>query len=134
MTTSTTTDRASASRVLHGVDQVTSLPATALVLCIGVVITVTLLIVTDFPTFWTNLFWTLSAGTTVVMAFVIQHTQSRLQLATQLKLDELIRTAPRADDRLVHIETGTDTELLDHEQRLVDHREATLGPLVESTT
>ena len=40
---------------------------------------------------------------TTIMVFTIQHTQSREQAATQLKLDELIRALPGADDHLVQL-------------------------------
>jgi len=50
------------------------------------------------------------------MLFIIQHTQSRQQTATQLKLDELIRAIPEADDLLVHIETAKEAELIEREQ------------------
>jgi low affinity Fe/Cu permease len=45
------------------------------------------------------------------MVFVIQHTQSRLRTVTKLKLDELIRISPDADDLLVHIELADDEAL-----------------------
>jgi low affinity Fe/Cu permease len=53
---------------------------------------------------------------TLVMLFVIQHTQSRHQLALQLKLDELIRTSPAADDQVVRIEAA-DVDELDERSR-----------------
>jgi low affinity Fe/Cu permease len=55
------------------------------------------------------------------MVFTIQHTQSREQAATQLKLDELIRALPGADDHLVHVEAGRDDELESIEQRHLEH-------------
>jgi low affinity Fe/Cu permease len=58
------------------------------------------------------------------MLFVIQHTQGRHQKVLQLKLDELIRTSPEADDLLVHLEVAPDEELLDREQQQVAHHEA----------
>ena len=61
------------------------------------------------------------AGVTTIMVFTIQHTQTREQAATQLKLDELIRALPGADDHLVHVESGADAELAELEQRQVDH-------------
>jgi len=57
-----------------------------------------------FPISWLATFSAGAAAITLVMVFVIQHTQSREQLATQLKLDELIRALPQADDHLVHVE------------------------------
>jgi low affinity Fe/Cu permease len=58
------------------------------------------------------------------MVFTIQHTQSREQAATQLKLDELIRALPGADDHLVHVESGPDDELAELEQRHLEHHVA----------
>jgi low affinity Fe/Cu permease len=62
------------------------------------------------------------------MLFVIQHTQSRQQIATQLKLDELILASPRADDLLVKIENSEDSELIEREQNHVVHHEALREP------
>lgn len=64
------------------------------------------------------------AGVTLVMVFVIQHTQSREQTATQLKLDELIRALPKADGDLVHVEAGQDEELADLERRQTAHHQS----------
>lgn len=116
-------DRSVSSRILHRVDRVTASATAAVVVCLLAPISVVALIVAGFPDVWTEIFWTVCGSTSVIMAFVIQHTQSRLQLATQLKLDELVRSAPQADDRLVHIESGGDSELAKHEQRLIEHRE-----------
>ena len=55
------------------------------------------------------------------MVFTIQHTQSREQAATQLKLDELIKALPGADDHLVQVESGADDELVEIEQRHLEH-------------
>jgi low affinity Fe/Cu permease len=65
-----------------------------------------------FPSGWENTFAMIASAITLVMVFVIQHTQSRQQVATQLKLDELIRAAPRADDLLIHVESADDDELI----------------------
>ncbi len=68
-------------------------------------------------------FSTIAESFTLVMLFAIQHTQSRQQIALQLKLNELIRTSPHADDLLVLIELAEDAELLEREQGQVDHHE-----------
>lgn len=99
------------SRVLHGIGDLTSkagaaLSATAVVLIFAIV-----LAFDGFPLNWETAFSAVASGVTLVMLFVIQHTQSRHQLALQLKLDELIRTSPVADDQLVHIEIADDAEL-----------------------
>jgi low affinity Fe/Cu permease len=74
-----------------------------------------LLAIYGFPGSAEELFSVIASSVTVIMIFVIQHTQSRLQTATQLKLDELIRTSPHADDLLVHIESAADNELIERE-------------------
>ena len=64
------------------------------------------------------------AGVTVVMVFVLQHTQRRAQSALQLKLDELVRATPRADDHLIGVEAAPDDELHDREQNHLDDHAA----------
>ena len=58
----------------------------------------------------------INTGTTIVtflMVFLIQNTQNRDAVATQIKLDELIRAVKGARTRLVHLEECTDEELLE---------------------
>jgi len=64
--------------------------------------------VTDFPARWEQVFQSLVAAVTVVMVFVIQHTQARHQAATQRKLDEILRVLPDADNALVALEHASD--------------------------
>ncbi len=52
-----------------------------------------------FPSGWQRIFRTLVAAVTVVMVFVIQHTQARHQAATQRKLDEILRRCRRPTTR-----------------------------------
>lgn len=82
------------------------------------------LAVSHFPNNWVAGFSTAATCITLVMLFVIQHTQSRQQLATQLKLDELIRASPEADDHLVHIEAAHEGELIEREQEQLALHEA----------
>lgn len=53
----------------------------------------------------------LVAALTLVMVFVIQHTQSRHQRATQRKLDETLLAMPGADNSLFTLEHASDEEL-----------------------
>jgi len=78
---------------------------------IVVIIFVVVLAVRGFPANWESAFSAAASAVTLVMLFIIQHTQSRHQTALQLKLDELIRTSPVADDQLVRIESADDSEL-----------------------
>ena len=73
-------------------------------------------LVLGFPTWMANVLQVTAAAVTLVMVFVIQHTQRRVEIATQLKLDELVRTSD-ADDRLAAIETEDDDELQRQRQR-----------------
>ncbi|MEC5148868.1 low affinity Fe/Cu permease [Cryobacterium psychrotolerans] len=65
----------------------------------------------------------MTATITLVMVFVIQHTQARQQAATQRKLDELLRALPTADNRLIAVEAAPDKELDDLADRNLTHRE-----------
>jgi low affinity Fe/Cu permease len=109
------------SSAVHHVDRLTSRPTTAIVVTGVIVAFGVVLAIAGFPETWQTSFAAVCAAVTTVMVFAIQHTQSREQAATQLKLDELIRAMPRADDRLVHVESGSDQELAELEQRQVEH-------------
>jgi low affinity Fe/Cu permease len=64
-----------------------------------------------FPARLETVFQTFAAATTLAMVFVIQHTQSRAQAATQRKLDEILRASPEADNSLITLEEAPDNEL-----------------------
>jgi low affinity Fe/Cu permease len=68
-------------------------------------------IATGFPSWWQIVLYSTTSAVTVVMVFAIQHTQHREQLVTQRKLDELLRSQPEADDRVIAAESATDSEL-----------------------
>ena len=58
-----------------------------------------------------TIFQTLVAGHTLAMLFVLQHTQARLQAATQRKLDEILLALPGAPNTVLSIENAADEEL-----------------------
>jgi low affinity Fe/Cu permease len=66
-----------------------------------------------FPHWWEVGLYSTTSAVTVVMLFAIQHTQHREQVVTQRKLDELLRSQPGADDRMIAAETADDRELVD---------------------
>jgi low affinity Fe/Cu permease len=105
------------SRLLHLVDRVTSRAMMACGVALAVVVFLIAGAFWDYPAPWLRVFHVIAAAMTLLMVFVIQHTQSREQTATQMKLDELIRALPQADDHLVHIEAASDKELIEREQR-----------------
>jgi len=116
--------QAQLSRFLRAIDALTSKAGTATIVALAVGFAVAALAAADFPSRWTAAFTVSAAAVTLVMVFVIQHTQSREQTATQLKLDELIRALPQADDHLVHVEAARDQELEDLERRQTAHHES----------
>ena len=113
------------SPYLHRLDRVVAHSA-----AVGIVAAVTIgcsiaLAATDFPPFWESLFSVCAWAVTLVMLFVLHHTQRREQVATQLKLDELIRALPQADDHFVRVQAAADDEVQELEQRHIDHHHAT---------
>ena len=129
--TDTSRNQRRLSRLLHRVGDATSRSGVAAAVAGATAMFLVVLAADGFPQSWEVVFATVSSAITLTMVFVIQHTQSRQQIATQLKLDELIRTSPRADDRLVHIEVAADDELILREQNQLEHhvavREADTG-------
>jgi low affinity Fe/Cu permease len=112
------------SRVLRWVGDLTSRAGTAIVVTLVLVVFILVLGLNGFPERWQVEFSTIAEAVTLIMLFVIQHTQSRQQIVLQLKLDELIRTSPNADDLLVHLEGADDKELIEREKSQVAHHEA----------
>lgn len=113
-----------ASRLLHRVDRVTSRATTACVVALLIIAFFVVAAIEGFPESWMLAFYVSGSAVTLVMVFVIQHTQSREQTATQMKLDEIIRALPQADDHLVHIEAASDEELIERERRDLEHHGA----------
>ncbi len=112
------------SRLLHALSDFTSragVAAAVFVLLLGFSIALSVM---GFPANWEVGFATVVSLITLLMLFVIQHTQSRHQKVLQLKLDELIRASPNADDFLVHIEAAHDNELIERELGQVAHHES----------
>jgi len=99
------------SRVLHAVDRWAARPTLALSAVAAVVVWVLFSVVFGFPARLETVFMTLTAATTLIMVFVIQHTQARAQAATQRKLDEILRASPGADNSLITLEEAPDNEL-----------------------
>ena len=116
------------SRALHWVGELTSRASAAVVVALVLAIFILVSALKDFPAKWQLVFSSVASSITLVMLFVIQHTQSRQQMVLQLKLDELIRTSPNADDLLVQLEKAEDAELIEREESQVAHHEALREP------
>lgn len=62
----------------------------------------------------------INTGTTIItflMVFLIQNTQNRDAMATQLKLDEIIRSIDKADNAMISAEDETDEQLASLKQQ-----------------
>jgi low affinity Fe/Cu permease len=112
------------SRVLQRMGEATSRASTAVAVAVALLVFVVILGAEGFPSTWETAFSTVAEVITLVMLFVIQHTQSRHQLVMQLKLDELIRSSPQADDRVVKLEVAADDELMQRESDQLAHHES----------
>jgi low affinity Fe/Cu permease len=80
-------------------------------------------VVAGEPDWLLHAFEIAAASVTVVMVFVLQHAQHRLERATQLKLDELLRTHPGADDALIKAEAGPDHEIRSRTEQNLHYRD-----------
>jgi low affinity Fe/Cu permease len=80
-----------------------------------------------FRSAWVVGFEVCTSSITLVMVFVIQHTQGREQAATQRKLDELLRVTPAAADSLMMLEEAPQEFMLEVEEGHRDARSDSVG-------
>jgi low affinity Fe/Cu permease len=113
------------SPYLHRFDRIVAHSSMVGVVAVVVLGSGVALVLADFPAFWESLFSTVAWSVTLVMLFLLHHTQRREQVATQLKLDELIRALPQADDHFVRVQAAEDEEVQELEQRHIEHHQAT---------
>lgn len=113
-------ERPRTSRAIHGVNELTTRPVIAVAVAVLVVAAFAVIAASGFDEDLQVAFATVCAATTVTMVFVLQHAQRREQTAMQLKLNEIVRALPPADDHLIGIEASSDHELVDLEQSQLD--------------
>lgn len=99
------------SRWLSRLDRYASRPLAAVLVIIVAGLWIAISVVAGFPARWETIFQTLVAALTLIMVFVIQHTQQRQQRATQRKLDEILQALPGTDNSLLTLEHASDAEL-----------------------
>ena len=104
--------RQNISTVLQSLDSITSrVSATAFVALILLIFNITLA-VRGFPSSWQTYFATVSNTVILIFLFSFKHTDHRGLTALQLKLDEVLRSIPAADNHLVSIERADESEIV----------------------
>ena len=100
--------RTAGSRLLYRADHYSSLPVVAVAAGLVLVCALAVGIALGFPNGWVVAFESATSAVTLAMVFVIQHTQSREQAATQRKLDELLQALPGAETGLIMLEEASE--------------------------
>jgi low affinity Fe/Cu permease len=108
--------RTAGSRWLYRLDHYSSLPVTAIAVGVLLVSAFIVGVALRFPSGWIVAFESATSAVTLAMVFVIQHTQSREQAATQRKLDELLRALPEAKTGLIMLEEASEQTMKDVEE------------------
>jgi low affinity Fe/Cu permease len=108
--------RTMGSRWVYRVDHYSSLPVVATAVAALIVASFIVGIVLHFPRGWVIAFESGTSAITLAMVFVIQHTQSREQAATQHKLDELLRALPEAQTGLIMLEEASEERMKEVEE------------------
>jgi low affinity Fe/Cu permease len=104
------------SRWLYRVDHYSSLPVVAMAVGALILLAFVVGIALDFSNGWIIAFESGTSTVTLAMVFVIQHTQSREQAATQRKLDELLRALPEAQSDLIMLEEASEETMTEIEE------------------
>jgi low affinity Fe/Cu permease len=108
--------RSTGSRWLYRVDHYSSLPVVAMAVGGLLVVAFGVGIALGFSNGWIVAFESATSTVTLAMVFVIQHTQSREQAATQRKLDELLRALPEAQSNLIMLEEASEETMVEVEE------------------
>jgi low affinity Fe/Cu permease len=95
------------SRALHRTGAVLEEPGAG-VTVVGFILAWTITgAATGFPDWWQIILYSVGSTVTVIMVFVIQHTQARQISSMQRKLDELLRSS-NASNQLIAVEQAPD--------------------------
>jgi low affinity Fe/Cu permease len=92
------------SKIIYHVDHYTSMSVVVMAFTVALIAMLILGAILGFPNSWVVAFEVAVSSVTLLMVFTIQHTQGREQLATQRKLDELLKATPGAAESLMMLE------------------------------
>jgi low affinity Fe/Cu permease len=112
------------SGVFQRLDEIISHVVTAAVVSVVLIVFIVSLAFQGFPSKWQMGFSTVANAIVIMLLFTLKHTQDRQQTALQLKLDELIRSSPVADDHLVQIERAEEKELVERVRDQIEVHES----------
>jgi low affinity Fe/Cu permease len=104
-------DVSAVSRTLHVVTAWSAKPAASAIAAVASLVVIVAALASREPETILAWFAAVAGAVTLVMVFVLQHTQTRQQEALHHKLDEVLHALPDADDRLIKLESASDSEL-----------------------
>jgi low affinity Fe/Cu permease len=110
-----TQDLPPTSRLVHRIDLLSSRPGASILMATALFAAVILGAFVGFSSQWETGFAVGTSVVTLIMVFVIQHTQGREQAVTQRKLDELLRALPGAENGLIMLEEASEDVIRDVE-------------------
>ena len=100
-----------ASKVLHALDFFSSKTAAAALAATLSAVALVWAWLSDDPEVVLGWYEGLASAVILVMVFLLQHTQTRQQVALQLKLDAVLSALPDADNRLISLESSSDEHI-----------------------
>ena len=116
--------RPRASRALHRGRAATTHAGAGAIAAVWLGVWLVLGVVYGFPHWWELVLYSVTSSITLLLVFALQHTQARQEAATQRKLDEILRSLPHADNRLIAVEDAADAELAARSELNRDNRPA----------
>lgn len=105
------------SRAVHSLQALSSRTAASAVAAAASIVVLVWGLASGRPARILLWFEAVAAAITLVMVFVLQHTQTRQQAALQRKLDEILHALPEADSRLINLESASEEDIARVEQR-----------------
>jgi len=115
------------SRWTHRLGDATTHSNTSIGVLVALLVWIALGAAFDFPEWWSTTLFVATSAATLLMVFIVQHTQTRMEVATQRKLDELLRALPDADNHLIAAEAASDDELADIGELHLEARRSVIG-------
>jgi low affinity Fe/Cu permease len=105
------------SRVVHSLQSLSARAAASALAAAASIVVLVWALASGRPDRIVLWFEGVATAVTLVMVFVLQHTQTRQQLALQHKLDEILHALPEADSRLISLESASVEDIAAVEQR-----------------